>query len=84
MKKYFASAFFATLVSATTAQAAEITSIPFNDLDTNHNDFLSTDEVGVLPDIETQWGTLDKDNDGQLNRAEYAGYQMPAPAAGNN
>ena len=84
MKKYLVSAFFATLVGATSAQAVENTTIPFNELDSNHNDFLSTDEVGVLPDIETQWGTLDKDNDGQLNRAEYAGYQMPAPAAGNN
>ena len=83
MKKHCLSAVFITLISAT-AQAADSATIPFNELDTNHDNILSTDEAGVLPDIATQWGMMDKDNDGQLNRDEYAAYQMPAPAAGVN
>ena len=83
MKKHILSTVFITLISAT-AQAEDSAAIPFNKLDTNHDDILSTHEVGVLPDIATQWSTMDKDNNGQLNRAEYANYQIPAPAAGVN
>jgi len=83
MKKHILSAVFITLISAT-AQAADSVTIPFNELDTNQDNILSTDEAGVLPDIATQWSMMDKDNDGQLNRAEYATYQIPAPAAGVN
>lgn len=83
MKKHILSAAFITLISAT-AQAADSATIPFNELDTNHDNILSTDEAGVLPDIATQWSMMDKDNDGQLNRAEYTTYQIPAPAAGVN
>ena len=83
MKKHILSTVFITLISAT-AQAADSATIPFNELDTNHDNILSTDEAGVLPDIATQWSMMDKDNDGQLNRAEYTTYQIPAPAAGVN
>jgi len=81
MKKHILSTVFITLISAT-AQAEDNTAIPFYKLDTNRNDILSTDEAGVLPDIAEQWSNMDKDNDGQLNRAEYANYRIPAPAAG--
>jgi len=81
MKKHILSTVFITLISAT-AQAEDSTAIPFYKLDTNRNDILSTDEAGVLPDIAEQWSNMDKDNDGQLNRAEYANYRIPAPAAG--
>jgi len=83
MKKHILSTVFITLISAT-VQAADSATIPFNELDTNHDNILSTDEAGVLPDIATQWSMMDKDNDGQLNRTEYATYQIPAPAAGVN
>ena len=83
MKKHILSIVFITLISAT-AQAEDSAAIPFNELDTNHDDILSTHEAGVLPDIATQWSTMDKNNDGQLNRGEYADYQIPAPAAGVN
>jgi len=81
MKKHILSIVIITLISVT-AQAEDSTAIPFYKLDTNHNDILSTDEAGVLPDIATQWFMMDKNNDGQLNRAEYANYRIPAPAAG--
>jgi len=81
MKKHILSIVFISLISAT-AQAEDKAAIPFYKLDTNHNDILSTDEAGVLPDIATQWFMMDKNNDGQLNRAEYSNYQIPAPAAG--
>ena len=83
MKKHILSIVFISLISAT-AQAEDNAAIPFYKLDTNHNDILSTDEAGVLPDIVTQWSTMDKNNDGQLNHAVYANYQIPAPAAGVN
>jgi hypothetical protein len=75
-------AVFITLISATAL--ADNATIPFNELDTNHDNILSTDEAGVPLDIATQWSKMDKDNDGRLNRAEYAIYQTPAPAAGVN
>jgi hypothetical protein len=81
MKKHILSAIFITLASAT-AQAEDSTAIPFNELDANHDDALSTAEAGALPGISTQWKALDENADGQLTRAEYAAYQMPAPAAG--
>ena len=81
MKKHILSIVFISLIS-TTSQAEDNAAIPFYKLDTNRNDILSTDEAGVLPDIATQWFMMDKNNDGQLNRAEYSNYQIPAPAAG--
>jgi hypothetical protein len=64
------------------AVAGETMVIPFNDLDVNKDDALSTDEASSLPGITAQWTALDADADGQLNRGEYATYSTPAPAAG--
>lgn len=81
MKKPFLSAIFITIISAT-AQAEDSAVIPFNELDANNDDALSIDEVSGLSDISTQWMALDENADGQLTRAEYAAYKIPAPAAG--
>jgi hypothetical protein len=81
MKKQILSAVLTTLISST-ALAGSSTFIPFNDLDANKDDGLSAAEAGALPGISEQWETLDIDADGKLTRAEYANYQMPAPAAG--
>jgi hypothetical protein len=82
MKKHILSAVFTTLIStATLAESSAV--IPFNELDANKDDGLSAAEAGALPDISAQWSMLDADADGKLSRAEFAAYQMPAPAAGN-
>ena len=81
MKKHFLSATFVTLVS-TTALAEDSGAFPFNELDANHDDALSAAEAGALPGMSNQWKALDENADGQLSRAEYAAYQIPAPAAG--
>ncbi|MGB5541413.1 MAG: hypothetical protein WBO37_15100 [Gammaproteobacteria bacterium] len=56
--------------------------IRFSELDVDRDDALTMTEAGLLPDITRQWRVLDRDGDGRLNRGEYAGYSMPAPAAG--
>ena len=83
MKKQILSAVFITLISAT-ALAEDSATIPFNELDTNHDDALSATETEALPELATQLSQLDINGDGQLNRAEYAAYEMPAAAAGVN
>jgi hypothetical protein len=82
MKKQILSAVFITLIS-TTALAEEIAIIPFSELDTNSDDALSATEAEALPELATQLSMLDINGDGQLDRAEYAVYQIPAPAAGD-
>lgn len=81
MKKHILGAVLTSLVCAT-AVAGDSAFIPFNDLDANKDDGVSAAEAGALPGISEQWSTLDIDADGKLTRAEYANYQMPAPAAG--
>jgi len=82
MKQQILSAVFITLVSAT-AQAEDSAIIPFSELDINNDDVLSATEAEALPELATQLSMLDINGDGQLNRAEYAVYQIPAPAAGD-
>ena len=82
MKQQILSAIFITLISVT-AQAEDSTIIPFSELDTNNDDALSATEAEALPELATQLSMLDINGDGQLNRAEYAVYQIPAPAAGD-
>jgi len=81
MKKHILSVVFTSLISST-ALAQDGAVITFNDLDSNSDDGLSAAEAGALPEIAAQWSTLDTDADGKLSRAEFASYQMPAPAAG--
>ena len=81
MKKHILGVAFTTLISSTVL-AQDGAFITFNDLDSNRDDGLSAAEAGALPDISAQWSTLDTDTDGKLSRAEFADYQMPAPAAG--
>jgi hypothetical protein len=83
MKQQILSAVFITLISAT-ALAEDSAIIPFSELDTNNDDALSATEAEALPELATQLSALDINGDGQLNRAEYAVYQIPAPAAGVN
>jgi len=64
------------------ARAGMIGAIRFNELDVNRDDVLTMTEAGILPEITLQWRVLDKDGDGRLNRGEYAGYRLPAAAAG--
>ena len=80
MKKHILSTVFISLISVT-AQAETSAVIPFNDLDANHDDGVSATEAGALADISAQWSVLDVNGDGQLSRAEYAMYELPAPAA---
>jgi len=82
MKKHILSTVFTTLIS-TTALADNSAVIPFDELDANKDNGLSAAEAGALPEISAQWDTLDADADGQLSRAEFTAYQMPAPAAGS-
>jgi hypothetical protein len=81
MKKQLIAAVILGALSSV-ASAEDTTVIPFNDLDANKDDALSVGEANSLPGITAQWITLDVDGNGQLNRGEYAGYTMPAPAAG--
>ena len=81
-KQSIAAVILATLSSM--AFAEEATVIPFNDLDMDKDDALSTDEVSSMPGITEQWSTLDADGNGLLTRGEYAGYNAPAPAAGTD
>ncbi len=81
MKNQILVASLAGMISLS-AFAGESASIPFNDLDIDKNDALSSDEVSALPGMTEQWSSLDADQDGQLNRGEYTGYSTPAPAAG--
>ena len=81
MKNRIPSAVLTTLIS-TIALAQDGAVITFTDLDSNKDDGLSAAEAGALPEISAQWSTLDADADGKLSRAEFASYQMPAPAAG--
>lgn len=62
--------------------AAALSAIPFSELDVNRDDALTMTEAGLLPDIVSQWSSLDRDGDGRLNRGEYAGYDLPATATG--
>ncbi len=82
MKKHILSAAIITLISAS-AQAEDAVTIPFSDLDSNRDDVLSAAESGALPEISAQWTALDQNGDGQLSRAEFSAYQLPAPAAGS-
>ena len=79
-KQSIAAAILGTLSSMACAGDAIV--IPFNDLDLNKDDALSTGEASSLPGISEQWRALDADADGQLNRGEYASYKMPASASG--
>lgn len=81
MKKYISSAVLTTLIS-TSVLAGNSGFIPFNELDSNKDNGLSAAEAGALPGISEQWEALDIDADGKLTRAEYASYQLPAPASG--
>ena len=81
-KQTIAAIIFASLSSL--AIAEEATVIPFNDLDMNQDDALSSDEVSAMPGITEQWKDLDADGNGLLTRGEYAGYNTPAPAAGTD
>ncbi|MGB5258912.1 MAG: hypothetical protein WBO34_00140 [Gammaproteobacteria bacterium] len=81
MKKQLIAAVILGALSSV-AGAEETTVIQFNDLDTNKDDALSVEEANSLPGITAQWSMLDMDGNGQLNRGEYDGYMMPAPASG--
>jgi Ca2+-binding EF-hand superfamily protein len=43
----------------------------FDQLDTNHDGFLSRDEANDAPELETRFSELDANNDGKLSRSEY-------------
>ena len=81
MKKHIPGAVLISLISIA-AQAEDSAVIPFSELDANHDDSISASEAEVLVDVSAQWSVLDANGDGQLSRAEYAVYELPAPAAG--
>lgn len=62
------------------SSAYALGAIPFGELDVNRDDALTMTEAGLLPDIISLWGMLDRDGDGRLNRGEYAGYRLPEAA----
>ncbi len=82
MMKHILSVAIIALISAA-AQAEDTVTVPFSDLDSNHDGALSAAEAGALPEIAAQWTALDLNGDGQLNHAEFSAYQLPAPAAGS-
>ena len=71
-----------SILASGLVMAADTALIPFEELDADNNGVLSIAETEKLPEISTQWSTLDMNGDGQLSAGEYAGYQAPAPAAG--
>ena len=79
-KQSIAAVILGTLSSM--AFANESTVVPFNELDMDKDDALSVGEASSLLGITAQWSTLDADGNGMLNRGEFSGYKMPAPAAG--
>jgi hypothetical protein len=81
MKKQILSAAIITVICSA-ALAEDSVAIPFNDLDSDSNNTLSTTEASTLPDIAEQWNALDSNSDGKLNRDEYSGYKAPVKGAG--
>ncbi len=71
------------LLGATAACAARKPAAPirFNELDVDRDDTLTMTEAGAAK-FHSAMAVLDRDGDGRLNRGEYAGYSIPAPAAG--
>lgn len=64
------SAFVALSAFAANALAGE--SAHFTELDTDGNGMISSEEASVDPKLSEDWATADKNQDGQLERAEFS------------
>lgn len=64
------SAFVASFTFAVSAVAAE--SDQFTQLDTDGNGMISSEEAAADPTLVEEWTTIDLNNDGQLERAEFS------------
>lgn len=47
----------------------------FNELDSDRSGYLNKDEARGREGLAEHWGTWDKNDDGQLNRAEFARFE---------
>ena len=50
----------------------------FEDMDRNRDDYVSRDEVPITHVLSQAFGQLDANNDGRLERSEYAKYNPTA------
>jgi Ca2+-binding EF-hand superfamily protein len=75
----------ALLAGPPMGQAADAADQRFDELDRNHDGFLSRDECNVARELDTRFSELDADNDGKLSRGEYrvvvAGERETLPGA---
>lgn len=64
------------LLTAGGLQAAETSS--FNILDADANGYISAEEAASNQTLSSQWTTLDKDGDNQLDKSEFSAFEMDA------
>lgn len=53
------------------SRAAEKADARFDELDRDHDGFLTREEAAEAPELDTRFSELDVDNDGKLSREEY-------------
>lgn len=77
----------AALVAGPMGRAADAADQRFDELDRNHDGFLSRDESNDARELDTRFSELDADNDDKLSRDEYrvvvAGEKRTLPGATN-
>lgn len=77
----------AALLAGPMSRAADAADQRFDELDRNHDGFLSRDEANDARELDTRFSELDADNDGKLSRNEYhvvvAGERQTLPGAAN-
>jgi len=75
----------AALLASPMGRAADAADRRFEELDRNHDGFLSRDEANDARELDTRFSELDADNDGKLSRDEYhvvvAGERETLPGA---
>jgi Ca2+-binding EF-hand superfamily protein len=75
----------AALLAGPLGRAADGAEQRFDELDRNHDGFLSRDESNDARELDTRFSELDVDNDGKLSREEYrivvAGERETLPGA---
>lgn len=75
----------AALLAGPLGRAADAADQRFDELDRNHDGFLSRDECSDARELDTRFSELDADNDGKLSRGEYrvvvAGERETLPGA---
>ncbi len=84
MKKSYLSmllGLFASLMLSTAVFAGEATGADFGTLDTNQDGSLSAEEAASNVELSANWSTIDKDENGVIDAAEFSAFEgMQAPA----